>query len=279
MPFVAIELRTANGFRVTGSLTDTGGKPLDPDQDRPTPNLAKGSKSTWMHRISRTGSSCARSRLRRWPGAGLRMPRNRGQSFPEKILCILCIDVHQKSKNREPFAKYRRQASYGSGEGTGNSRSRSALCLNGHKRHNYGTGQDWSLFFVPFVLFVVEPFLPFAGQRKLSRKNPREKSLAGQVHSLLFHGEDRSRILQKALCLFVSIRGSSFSFVDIFRAFGDLAVPSRLTSTPWWPFAVFRVTSWITLFCRCFRQAAPPPREPLDPPPPNAIASLQLQAG
>ena len=35
----------------------------------------------------------------------------------------------------EPFAKFRRQGFYGSGEGTGNPRGTSALCLNGHKRH------------------------------------------------------------------------------------------------------------------------------------------------
>ncbi len=28
----------------------------------------------------------------------------------------------------------------------------------------------------------------------------------------------------------------------------DLGIPSRLTSTPWWPFVVLRVSSWITLF-------------------------------
>ncbi len=32
----------------------------------------------------------------------------------------------------------------------------------------------------------------------------------------------------------------------------DLAIPSRITSAPWWPFLVLRVPSWITLFCLWF---------------------------
>ena len=33
--------------------------------------------------------------------ADLRMLRNASQPFPEKILCILCIDVNQKSMDRQ----------------------------------------------------------------------------------------------------------------------------------------------------------------------------------
>ena len=43
VPFVAIEIQTANGFSVTRSLTDSGGKTLDPNKDRPTTIFAKGS--------------------------------------------------------------------------------------------------------------------------------------------------------------------------------------------------------------------------------------------
>ena len=51
---------------------------------------------------------------------------------------------------------------------------------------------------MPFVLFVVEPFLSFAGQRELSREKPGERSVEGQVCSLLFHGDAPFRISQKA---------------------------------------------------------------------------------
>ena len=43
VPFVAIKLQTANGFSVTSSLNDWGGKTLDLNKDRPTPIFAKGS--------------------------------------------------------------------------------------------------------------------------------------------------------------------------------------------------------------------------------------------
>ena len=61
--------------------------------------------------------------------------------------------------------------------------------------------RDWARrepYFVTFVLFVVKPFTTFAGQRELSRVKPGERSLAGPVRSLLFHGDARFRILQKA---------------------------------------------------------------------------------
>ena len=45
VPFVAIKLQTANGFSVTSSLTDWGGKTLDLNKDRPTPIFAKGSSN------------------------------------------------------------------------------------------------------------------------------------------------------------------------------------------------------------------------------------------
>ena len=135
-----------------------------------------------------------------------------------------------RSKNKqtwEPFAKFRKQGFCVLVEETGNSRGRSALCLNGHrrhkswdwqvsnliresgfpergspsnghKRHKNGIGQDWSPNFVTFVLFVVELFSTFAGQRELSREEPGERSLAEQVRALLFCGNARFRILQKA---------------------------------------------------------------------------------
>ncbi len=56
---------------------------------------------------------------------------------------------------------------------------------------------------MPIVLFVVEPFTPLAGQRELSREKPGERSLAGQVSSLLFHGDARFRILQKAQTVYI----------------------------------------------------------------------------
>ena len=49
--------------------------------------------------------------------------------------------------------------------------------------------RDWARlepYFVTFVLFVVELFTPFAGQRELSRERPGEGSLAGPVRSLSF---------------------------------------------------------------------------------------------
>ena len=61
--------------------------------------------------------------------------------------------------------------------------------------------RDWARlepFFVTFLLFVVEPFATFAGQRELSREKPGKRSLEGQVRSLLFHGDARFRILQRA---------------------------------------------------------------------------------
>ncbi len=50
--------------------------------------------------------------------------------------------------------------------------------------------RDWARlepYFVTFVLFVVEPFATFAGQRELSREKTGEGSLAGQVRALLYH--------------------------------------------------------------------------------------------
>ena len=50
---------------------------------------------------------------------------------------------------------------------------------------------------------------------------------------------------------------------EIDQSLCDLGIPSRFTSTPWWPFVVLRVSSWIPLFLLsffgCFRQAAPLP--------------------
>ena len=43
VPFVTIEIQTANGFSATWSLTDSGGKTLDPNKGRPTTNFTKGS--------------------------------------------------------------------------------------------------------------------------------------------------------------------------------------------------------------------------------------------
>ena len=52
---------------------------------------------------------------------------------------------------------------------------------NGHKRHKNGIGQRLEPCFVPFVLFVVEPFTPFAGQQEVSRTKLGERSFVGQV--------------------------------------------------------------------------------------------------
>ncbi len=122
----------------------------------------------------------------------------------------------------EPFAKFRRRRFWGSGEGTGNARDRSALCLNGHKRHKSrnrqvsnlmeasgfrehgspwnghkrhknGIGQDWS----PVLCFLWLSRFPFAGQRDLSREKPVERSVTGQADPLLFHANAPFRILQR----------------------------------------------------------------------------------
>ena len=66
-------------------------------------------------------------------------------------------------------------------------------------------GASLEPYFVPFVLFVVEPFTPLAGQREPFLEKPGERSLAGQNPSLLSHGDARFRIMQKAR-LFVDVR-------------------------------------------------------------------------
>ena len=157
----------------------------------------------------------------------------------------------------EPFAKFRRQGFYGPGEGTGNSRGRSALCLNGHKRHKSWNRQvsnliqesglpergspsnghkrhkngNWARlepYFVTFVLFVVEPFTPFARQRELSREKPGERSLVGQVRSLLSHGDARFRILQKAQGFFTWMHRMH----RIFSGKGWLVIPGIRKPAP-----------------------------------------------
>ena len=82
------------------------------------------------------------------------MPGNGGQSFPEKILCI---HVNQKSKNREPLATFRRQGSYGwerDGEFEGQASFVTELPQEVQERDRARLGAC----FVPFVLFVAEPF-------------------------------------------------------------------------------------------------------------------------
>jgi hypothetical protein len=76
VPFVAIKLQTANGFSVTSSLTDWGGKTLDLNKDRPTPIFAKGSGKKKIHQ----GACRTRfiERDTRYPS------RNEGPALPAK---------------------------------------------------------------------------------------------------------------------------------------------------------------------------------------------------
>ena len=91
--------------------------------------------------------------------------------------------------------------------------------------------QDWARlepYFVTFVLFVVEPFTPFAKQRELSREKPGERSLAGQVRSLLFHGDARFRNLQKAQGFFTWMHRMH----RIFSGKGWLVIPGIRKPAP-----------------------------------------------
>ena len=91
--------------------------------------------------------------------------------------------------------------------------------------------RDWARlepYFVTFVLFVVEPFTPLAGQREHSREKPGERSLAGQVRSLLFHGNARFRILQKAQGFFTWMHRMH----RIFSGKGWLVIPGIRKPAP-----------------------------------------------
>ena len=81
-------------------------------------------------------------------------------------------------------------------------------------------------YFVTFVLFVVEPLTQLAGQRELSREKPGERSLAGQVRSLLFHGDARFRILQTAPLYSWSLRRRKY-FRDRLPLYGRYCTLNR----------------------------------------------------
>ena len=69
---------------------------------------------------------------------------------------------------------------------------------SGHKRHKKSDWTRLEPYFVTFVLFVVDPFTAFAGQRELSREKLGERSLAGQVRTLFYRADAQFRVLQKA---------------------------------------------------------------------------------
>ena len=79
-----------------------------------------------------------------------------------------------------------------------------------------------------FVLFVVEPFTTFAAQRELSREKPGERSLAGQVRSLLLHWRCSLPNFAKGSRLTDNSAPSRKSFPPS----RPLADPSRASSNP-----------------------------------------------
>ena len=92
------------------------------------------------------------------------MPRNKGQSFPEKILCILCIDVHQKSKNMGAFCNIPQARVLGTGGRDSEFEEKVGSVTDWPQEAQKRDRSRLEPLFVPFVLFVVEPVPPFAGQ-------------------------------------------------------------------------------------------------------------------
>ncbi len=80
-----------------------------------------------------------------------------------------------QDKQNEPFAKSCRQGFCGSGERTGHSRGRSALCLNGHKRHKSWNRQVSNL--------IQES--GFTARSSPSKGHKRHKNGMGQDGSLI----------------------------------------------------------------------------------------------